>query len=331
MENPVKSTGESYHASSKVSRRGYNRGGMDSVPSSALPVARDWRWALWFASARLLTRLPVPLWHAAGALAGLLLSIGLPRRRSIAAANLRLCFPHHSTADRARLLRAHFRAYGIGLLETALAWQGTERQIARLPQRLEGLEHLQAALARGRGVLLLSAHFTPLELGWRLLARVQPLSIMYRRQPNPWLNARMCRARERHLGPCFENGDREARTAALAANRVVWYGADQDYGTRHSVFAPFFGAPAATIAALGAIVRRSGAAVLPGYAFRAADGAYVMRLLPVWSDFPGASTEADARRINAFIEDAVRAAPEQWYWLHRRFKTRPAGAAGVYD
>ncbi|BAZ93018.1 lauroyl/myristoyl acyltransferase [Thiohalobacter thiocyanaticus] len=275
-------------------------------------------------------QLPWPLQRALGRGLGRLLYRLARERRRIARINLELCFPELDARARAALLRQHFQSLGLGVIETAMSWWTPAQRLAGR-YSVEGLEHLQAALDRGRGVILLSAHFTTLEIAGRLLALQTPFHVLYRRHKNPVFERAMRRARERHFERAIAREDMRGFLRSLKRNMPVWYAPDQDYGREKSVFTPFFGVPAATITATSRLAAASGAAVVPFFPERRADGrGYVLRLQPALADFPGASPEADAARINALIEAQVRTRPGQYLWAHRRFKTRPGGAAAVY-
>lgn len=281
--------------------------------------------ALW-----LLTRLPFGWQMAAGRLIGALALRLAGRRRRIAAVNLQLCFPEQSEDERQRLLKAHFDALGKGVVETALAWWGRS---ARLQDkvRVVGLQHLQTARAEGRGVLLLSAHFTTLELGGRLLALHAPFHVLYRQHKNPLFEAVMQRARRRRFERAIARDDTRALLSSLKAGMPVWYAPDQNHAGPQAVFVPFFGIPASTLTATARLARLSGAPVVPFFQARLPGSAgYLLVLCPALDDFPSDDIEQDTARINRLIESVVREIPEQYLWVHRRFKTRPAGERYPY-
>lgn len=278
----------------------------------------------------LLAQLPFRAQMFIGARLGDLLRWLAPRRRRIAETNLRLCFPGRNPAERARLIKAHFRSMGMGSVETAMSWWTPERRLRHLV-RIEGLEHLTHALEQGRGVILLSGHFTSLEIGGRLLSLFAPFHVLYRQHKNPLFEAVMRRARERHFDKAIPRDDMRGMIRSLKDNMPVWYAPDQDYGREKSVFAPFFGIPAATITATSRLAKASGAAVVPFFQTRLPDGGgYILRLYPALQGFPGQDAVEDARRVNRIIEEQILAMPEQYLWVHRRFKTRPEGEDSVY-
>ena len=253
-----------------------------------------------------------------------------PHRRHITHVNLELCFPELDDAQRHTLLIKHFESLGIGMLETALSWWSAPGRLRPLT-RIEGLEHLHAALAKGKGVILLSAHFTTLEIGGRLLAQHAPFHVMYREHKNALFEAVMKRARERHYEKAIERSDIRGMLRSLKDNHPVWYAPDQNYGREHSTFVPFFGIAASTITATSRLARMSGAAVVPFFQERLAGGAgYRLHLQPALENFPSDNIEQDTQRINAIIETQIRRVPAQYLWTHRRFKTRPPGEADVY-
>jgi KDO2-lipid IV(A) lauroyltransferase len=286
----------------------------------------------WLAAGLLwgVTRLPYPGQLAIGRGLGRLIRIAARKRRHIALTNLRLCFPALSERERQRLLNDHFASLGIALVETALGWWGSDRQLGKLAT-LTGLEHLQAALRQGRGAILLSAHFTTLEVGGRLLSLHAPFHVLYRSHKNPVIETLQRRSRRRHFEKAIPRDDLRGLLASLKRNRPVWYAPDQDFGSDNSVFVPFFGIPAATLTATSRLARVSGAPVVPFFP-RRLPGArgYELTLLPALEDFPGGDVEQDARRITRLIEERVRQQPEQYLWVHRRFKTRPPGEPPVY-
>ncbi len=289
-------------------------------------------WGTWaaFGLLRLAVLLPYPWQLALGRVVGRLLFHVLGRRRRIAERNLALCFPEQAPDARDRLLRAHFASVGTALFEVALAWWACDHRVAALG-RVEGLEHLDRALAAGRGVILLSAHFTMLELGARLLRLHRAFRPMYRPSRNPVSDWVMLRSRERHVEQAIDRRDVRATLRALRQNQPVWYAPDQDYGREHSVFVPFFGVPAATITATARLAGISGAAVVPFFQHRLPSGqGYLVTLEPALEGFPSGDAVADAARVNRIIEDRVRAHPEQYLWTHRRFKTRPPGEPRWY-
>jgi len=252
------------------------------------------------------------------------------RRRAIADTNLQLCFPDLNEVQRRTLLRRHFESFGIGLIEVAVSWWTPDSRLRSLG-RIDGLEHVHEALRRGKGVILLSAHFTSLEIGGRLLALHLPFHVVYRPNENPLVEAVMRRARERRFDKAIARDDIRGMLKSLKQNRAVWYASDQNFGHKHSVFAPFFGIPAATNTATARIAKISGAAVVPFFAERLNDGTgYLLRLLPALDNFPSGDIGADTKRINRLIEDQVRRAPEQYFWMHRRFKDRPSGNPDLY-
>ncbi len=275
-------------------------------------------------------QLPFGLQRMLGQGLGWLLRVSARRRRHITRVNLALCFPERSNAQRETLLRAHFQSLGMAIVETAMCWWTPSRRLQPLLQ-LTGLEHLQAALQAGRGVILLSAHFTTLEIGGRLLSLRTPFHVLYRAHKNPVFEAVMKRAREAHFDTAIARDDMRGMLRSLKANMPVWYAPDQDFGREQAVFVPFFGIPAATLTATSRLARISGAAVVPFFPRRLPDGrGYALELLPALTDFPSADERADAARINTLIEAQVRNTPEQYLWAHRRFKTRPEGEADVY-
>lgn len=288
---------------------------------------RHWPSWLGMALGWCLGRLPFPLQMWLGRRIGELAWLILPRRRRVADTNLRLCFPELDTVARKRLLREHFRSVGMGAMETLLCWWGSDAKIERLTDP-ESLHHLQAAAAEGRGILLLSAHFTSLELGARMaqmcLKRLGVVTTgMYKPPHNPVIDHVMRRRREAHIGErSIPKDDVRGLVKALKRGRAVWYAADQKAHNKFSADLPFFGVPAQTSLATGRIAAMSGAAVIPFFTLRREDGrGYRLIVRPPLEDFPSGDERADARRLNALIEDVVREAPAQYFWLHQRFKS----------
>jgi KDO2-lipid IV(A) lauroyltransferase len=269
---------------------------------------------------RLFEPLPYPVLTWLGRRVGdlmLLLPLGFVR---IAQRNLELCFPESSAEHRHEILRGHFRSVGIGLFETAMSWWSSDERIRKLTQ-LEGQEHLQAALAAGKGALLLSAHFTTLEIGARSLCARVASNIMYRPTSNLVLENFLMRNRGLHAKRAIPRDDIRGLISALKSNEPVWYAPDQSYRKKGAEMVPFFGIPAATNTATSRLVRMTGAAVLPYFPERLPGSrGYRMVIQPMLDNFPGDSAVADAKRFNDLIEVHVRHVPEQYLWIHRRFK-----------
>lgn len=270
-----------------------------------------------------LARLPWGLQRALGAAVGWLALRLLPDRREAARTNLALCLPELDGTAREALLRANFRDVGIGLFEFARAWWG-EVAPMRASARIEGVEILQRLQADGRGVLLVSGHFMTLELCGRLLCDHVPLAGMYRKHRSPVMEWAVLRGRLRYASAMFGNGDTRAAIRHLKRGGVLWYAPDQDMRGKDTVFAPFFGIPAATITATHQFARMTGCAVVPFFHRR--EGAdYMLRVGEPLSPFPTDDAVADSAAVNAAIEAMVRQAPSQYLWLHRRFKRQPDG------
>lgn len=255
----------------------------------------------------------------------------LRSRRRVAERNLELCFPTLSTSARHALLREHFDDLGCMFAEFALSWMASDRNFSRVPYRVDGLEHLEQARREGRGVLLVGAHFSHLELCARLIAQRIPLAGLYREHGSPVFEWAVKRRRLRYAQAMFGRKELRATVKHLRQGGALWYAPDQDMRGKDSVFAPFFGIPASTITATHHLARMSGARVIP-FAHRRlpADAGYAIRLDPPLADFPSCDEVADTARINTLIEAMVRDAPAQYLWVHKRFKTRPPGEPSVY-
>ncbi|MFZ5555594.1 MAG: lysophospholipid acyltransferase family protein [Pseudomonadota bacterium] len=278
----------------------------------------------------LLHFLPWPWLSALGrGLGGLAYHLAGSRRR-VTLTNLKLCFPELSDAERGALARRHFRALGQVVMAEGIAFWGSRERLQRLVP-LEGVEHWLRL--QGTPVILLVPHFLGLDVGAVRLASEWPACSMYRTQSNPHVDALLRRSRTRfHPVKLLSRRDGiRGVVGAIQEGLPFYYLPDQDFGPRDAIFVPFFGVPAATITGLSRLARLTGARVLP-VVTRVEDGGRGFRVTfyPPWEDFPGESVEADTRRMNAFIEERVREIPEQYLWLHRRFKTRPPGAPGVY-
>ncbi len=278
----------------------------------------------------LLHFLPLGILARIGAMLGLLLYVLARRRRRIALVNLELCFPEKTPVERRRLARRHFIALARSILERGiLRWSAKER-IERTV-RVEGLQHWEG-VRHGRPVVLLAPHFVGIDMGGMRLSSGWPLASMYRRQNDPVVDS-MLRAVRKRFGGHLVATDEGFRSVikAMRQGRAFYYLPDQDLGQRKAVFVPFFGVPAATITALSRLVRTTGGIVVPCVTRQLPGGAgYVARIYPPWFDYPLGDAVADVRRMNEFIEERVREMPEQYFWVHRRFKTLPEGGRRAY-
>ncbi len=289
-------------------------------------------WSTWLLLAffRLCARLPVAVNLAIGRVIGWLFYHLAPSRRQIAATNIALCFPEMSVDAQQQLVRRVIRNCGISIMESAMALWGQADKL-RDRHQVEGIEHLAAVQENGQGVLLVGCHFTTMDPAGRVLGYHAKPDLLYRKDPNPLLAYALIKAREQYLGSAIVFSDTRQLIKNLRQKHVVWYAPDQDYGKDNSVFAPFFGIQAATIVATARIAQLGRATVVPYAHYREDNGHYKLVFGAPLDNFPCGDDVADATRINSIIEAMVRIKPDQYLWVHRRFKTRPPGEPGFYQ
>jgi KDO2-lipid IV(A) lauroyltransferase len=287
---------------------------------------------VWFAFAwmRILVRLPFSWLLRLGKWSGRAAQHIAPSRAHVARRNLQTCFPHLSADAIEALLTAHFEALGASIVEMAIGWYGDEQKI-RQRVRIEGVEHLRAALDRGKGVILFSAHFTSFEVFFPVLAPLCPRFCgMYKEQRNPLMNEIMNAGRGRSTARLLPKDNVRDMLRELARNSVVWYASDQSYAGKTSALIPFFGEPAMTNTAVSRIARNNDASILPYYCRRLDDDTYVATIGAPLDGLPSENGESDVLRLTQDLEAFIVTCPEQYWWIHKRFKGRPAPYPDIY-
>lgn len=298
----------------------------------ALLAPRHWPVWLGLGVMRLLHLLPIRMQLAIGEAIGALAARLLRSRRRVVAANLFVAFRDRSPEQRRAMLHAHFRALGRGGFEAAIAWWSSDARLQKLGV-VEGLEHLRAVQAKGQGALLLTGHFTTLELGARFLTLAGvDFHAMYRPYQNPVMDYLMHHWRQRRSRlPAVPREELKMLVRTLREGRFVWYAPDQTLDPRVSVYVPFFGKNVATIIATSKLSAMGRSAVVPYFPSYLGRGRYRVVIEPALADFPGSDEVADAARINAVLEAGIRRyAPTEYFWVHRRFKAVPPGEANIY-
>jgi len=276
----------------------------------------------------LLHWLPLPLLRALGWGLGRLLFVLARARRGIALTNLRLCFPEMPQPAREKLARAHFVAFSRAVLDRTLGWWASRERLERTV-RVTGTEYLN--FSDDRPLIVLCPHFVGLDAAGSRLSMISKACSVFSNQSNPVFNQLLYRGRTRFnelLLLSRQEGMRRI-VKALRDGYPLYYLPDMDFGRKESIFVPFFGVQAATIPTLSRLVRLTGARVVPCIAHQVPDG-YEVEIMQPWENYPGESVEADTAFVNRFIESQVLRMPEQYFWLHKRFKTRPPGEQRFY-
>ncbi len=298
---------------------------LSKKPASLTRFIRPGHLPTWFGIAllKLSAQMPWRVRLGLGSTLGWLIYTFVGKRRRIVETNLNLCFPELSDRERKKRTTAVFHYTGLAFIEVFTAWK---KDLSKEGNRATfiGTEHLESAIKRGKGVLMLGSHFSCLEMGVALLAWRYPSTVpMYRRQNNALFNEIMVRGRHRRYDYLIEKSDFRKSLQALRNNRILWYAVDQDYGLKHSVFAPFFGIPTATIKHVGRLASANGSTVLLSSYYYAPGGkGLTVRITPL-PELPTGNNQEDAHKINRALESIVREVPEQYLWIHRRFKSRP--------
>ncbi len=289
-------------------------------------------WPAWAGIAFGWTLAHWPWWLArrAGSVLGWLMRMTMVSRRRVARINLALCFPELSAPQRRNLLHAHFQSLGIGAFEFLRAWWG---RLAPLDTRytLDGLAHLQNAQASGRGVILISPHFTTLEICVRLLCRHAQITGMYRPHDSAALEWAVKRGRLRYTQAMFTRDELRPAIRLLKSGGVLWFAPDQETRRGESVFVPFFGQAAWSLTSTHQLARLSGALVLPLFHERLDNGHYHLEIGAPLENFPSTDALADTARVMALMEASIRRVPAQYLWIHQRFKRQPEGRASPYQ
>ncbi|WP_168393311.1 kdo(2)-lipid IV(A) palmitoleoyltransferase [Erwinia amylovora] len=290
-------------------------------------------WLTWFGVGILflLVQLPYPLLHKLGTWMGRTSMRFMKRRVSIARRNLELCFPEMEKDHLERCIIGNFESLGMGLLETGMAWFWSDRRVRRWFS-VKGLHNLQAAQANGRGALIIGVHFMSLELGGRTMGLCQPMMAMYRPHNNKLMEWVQTKGRMRSNKAMINRRDLRGMVQALKQGEAVWFAPDQDYGPKGSVFAPLFAVPqAATTSGTWMLARMAKPALITVVLVRKENGSgYELVIQPELKDYPIEDEQQAAEYMNRVIEREIMRAPDQYMWLHRRFKTRPAGASSLY-
>lgn len=298
-----------------------------------LSLLRPRYWLTWFGLGVLflLVQLPYRWLHRFGTFLGRHSMRFLQRRVTIARRNLELCFPEMGSAEREALILKNFESLGMGLLETGMAWFWSDKRVRRWFS-VAGLENLQQSQLQQQGALMIGVHFMSLELGGRAMGLCQPMMAMYRPHNNKAMEFVQTWGRMRSNKAMINRKDLRGMVQALKQGEAVWFAPDQDYGPSGSVFAPLFAVEhAATTNGTYMIARLAKTAIIPVVLLRKADCAgYELLIQPALQDYPLCDPIAAAEYMNKVVETEILRAPEQYLWLHRRFKTRPEGMASLY-
>ena len=290
------------------------------------------QWPKWFLFGCLwiVARLPMGAVFAVGRVIGFLGYHLAKSRRHITEVNIAKCFPDLSAQQQKALVRENFVHTGIGAVEIALPWLNPTRDLADR-FKIEGLEHLNAAHDLGNGIVLVGAHYTTIDITSQPLGSLGFVDVMYRQNKDPVWESLQYNGRKAFFDGVVERSDMRQILKRLRQGRTMWYAADQDYGIKHSVFAPFFGIDTATITVTSRLASKNKSAVLMLHQFRDLKRKiWTLKFTPMLENFPSGDDLADATRLNAMLEAEVKSVPAQYLWMHRRFKTRPTGEASFY-
>ena len=280
---------------------------------------------------RFICMLPHPVSMGIGRLIGRVAHSAGRTRRAIVRRNIELCFPELTPAGRDAMAKAHFLALGMSVIEMGLGRWGSDNTHRKLG-RIEGVEHLNSAIESGRGIILLSAHFTTLEIMGRVLAlNCPPFDAVYRKNRSEFITELQRTGRERSADETIEKRDIKKMVRSLRKGRPVWYAPDQSYDRKGSGIIEFFGVPAMHTTATSTLARLGRAVTLPFFPRRLADGNYVFRILPPLENFPGDDDIEDTRQYVRVLEEHIRSCPEQYLWIHRKFKNLPDGYPDYYS
>ncbi len=280
----------------------------------------------------LLHWLPLPLLGRLGDGIGSLLFRLMGRRRRIALTNLRLTMPELGEAERVALARRHFQAYSRSVLERSILWWAPEARLKRLI-RVEPMGEIPVAAMTEKPTVLLCPHFVCLDVAGAAIAMETSASSMYSQQKNDTFDEvlRAGRARFKPVRLFTRQDGIKPILRALREHLPYFMLPDMDFGAKDAEFVPFFGIPAATLTATARIAAATGAQVMPVICTFLPDyQGYCVKFYPVWENYPGPDMVAATRRMNEFIEERVRENPEQYFWTHKRFKTRPDGEPSFY-
>ena len=289
-------------------------------------------WLTWLSVGLLyiLVQLPYPIIYQLGKGLGLLAMKIVPYRVNIARKNLALCFPGKSEQEREKILRSNFISTGVAIFETGIAWSWSDKRLKKRC-KIIGDEHIVKAQKAGQGVLLIGIHFLTLELGGRILGMNHPGVGVYRPNDNPVLDYVQLKGRLKSNKYMLNRHNTKGMIRALKNGEIVWYAPDHDYGRKNSVFAPFFAVEkAATTVGTAILVKLGRPAIIPFTPKREKNGNYTISITSPLQTFPLGNEEESATFMNQVIEQEILKNIDQYMWLHRRFKTRPAGESSFY-
>ena len=289
-------------------------------------------WNIWilYCLLRLVSLLPYRVQIYLGRMIGLLFKAIFNKRKRIAEINLRLCFPEWSEQKRNEILTKHFESLGISLFEFCISWHWSDSKINRLAH-IEGLENLHNALKENNGVIILAGHFTTLEIISRVLKLHTEVHPVYMKSNNPLLEHIISSGRIKHCGKIIPQNDMRSLLRSLRNNIPVLYIPDQNLKHKRRIFVPFFGIQTATIPTTSRLAAIYNTPVIPIIQRRLPDNqGYQLIIESKLENFPTDNLEQDTIRINKIIEKQVRDNPEDYLWVHRRFKSRPPGEKAIY-
>ncbi|MDJ0710294.1 MAG: lipid A biosynthesis acyltransferase [Woeseiaceae bacterium] len=302
----------------------------DRKPLSSYRAPRYWPVWIGMGLLRIVCLLPHRLALGIGSLIGRLAHAAGGSRRAIVRRNLELCFPDLSEAERDALALQHFKALGMALIEMGLGRWASGKHLRSIT-KLTGVDYVNDILATGRGVIMLAAHFTTLEVSGRVLAHaIPPFDAVFRKNRSEFMTELQRTGREVSADATIEKRDIKKMVRSLRSGRAVWYAPDQSYNRKGAEVIDFFGVPAMHTTATSTLARLGNAAVVPFFPRRLADGNYELLLLPPFEDFPSDDPAADTRRYLDALEKHVRSCPEQYFWIHRKFKDLPEGYPDYY-
>ncbi|MGN0908602.1 MAG: LpxL/LpxP family Kdo(2)-lipid IV(A) lauroyl/palmitoleoyl acyltransferase [Succinivibrio sp.] len=314
--------------------KGWGRGFVDKAPFSKR-MLHPYFWGSWlviFVFWFMVTFLPYPVQMFLGRQFGLLIGVLIPSRRYVLGRNAALAFPEMDRKERRRFKRRVLENSGAALFETGIAWFWSDRRLRRrLVWDEEEIKAARELAAKNLPTIVLTAHFVTLEIMARAYAMlIKPGIGVYRPSEHPVWEWMQVKGRLRENLALVSSKDPRSMIKALMRKVPIWYAPDQDYGSKVSIFVPFFGVQnVATVTGTHDLARVRGTVVQPSWTMRD-HGKYVLRVLKPLENFPTADAVEDTKRINQVLESMIRERPDQYLWLHRRFKTRPLGEPSRY-